>query len=304
MPHLIDLNDLTRSNIHTILEQAQHYQSSQIPHHQQTRQHQGLIAANLFFENSTRTRNSFEIAQHQHGMITLNPDIQHSALSKGESLCDMVLNLQAMGVRLFVIRHADTAQIDAITQVLNSDSALICAGSGCEHHPTQALTDLYTLMQYKPKIPPLSITIVGDIAHSRVASSLINSLIIMGAPDIRLVAPNAWQSPIQHRVVTHYDALTPALKGADVIYTLRVQKERIEGSKSLDFNTFHKNYGLTQERLCYAKPDCIVMHPGPINRGIEISDAVADGPQSVILEQVVNSIPARMAAIDFALNSH
>ncbi len=300
MPQLVDVTALTKDDLNDIFEKSEHYLSSVIANETTAEHHQGKVATNLFFEHSTRTCNSFQLAEMRHDMIVLTPNMDMSALSKGETINDMVLNLQSMGTKLFVVRHDDHQAMLDIIPCLNDEARLINAGSGMSHHPTQAILDIFTMTQYKPKLEDLSVAVIGDIKHSRVARSLIPLMQTAGIKDIRLIAPPELMAPeLVTDNVMHHASIREGLKNADIAYCLRIQKERIDKRKHPTNDTFHAQYGLTEELLTFAKSDAIVMHPGPINRGIEIASSVADGPQSVILQQVENSTAVRMAIIDY-----
>lgn len=303
MPHLINESILNNDVLTHLFELTDHYQASIIEKHARGNKHTGLTACNLFFENSTRTCNSFQLAQMRHDMLILTPTLAQSALSKGESLNDMVQNLQAMGSRLFVVRHQEHDTVTQIAHCLNDESRLINAGSGSDHHPSQAVLDLYTIQQYKPNFADLSVAIVGDSLHSRVAHSLVPLLKQLGVSDIRLIAPpELLANDLLGQGANHHISMREGLKQVDIIYCLRIQKERIDKRKHPSDDTFHSQFGLSEKLLPFAKSDAIVMHPGPMNREVEIASTVADGPQSVILKQVEYSIPMRMALIDYVMS--
>ena len=255
--------------------------------------------ANLFFEPSTRTLNSFTLAEKRLGALTLSPSIRQSALKKGESIFDMLKNLEAMGVTCFVIRHQDDGIMNKISSILHPNTALVNAGEGTRAHPSQALLDLFAISRHKPDFKALSVAIVGDIKHSRVARSLIRGLNIMGTTDIRLVAPTELMPEVVPPQASLHNSLENGLKGVDVVVTLRVQTER--QNRHMSDKAYYKEYGLTEQRLAYAKPDALVLHPGPINRNVEIQSCVADGPQSLILEQVKGGVAMRMAILSTLL---
>ena len=262
----------------------------------------GQVIVNLFFESSTRTRNSFEIAAKRLNAIVLSPDMQQSATQKGELLIDTIRNFEAMDARLLIVRHSDNNLAQFLASELNSGTPVVNAGDGSNEHPTQAIVDLLTIRQHFPNFSDLTVAIIGDIVHSRVARSLITGLRIMGVKRIRIIAPEAFmpnESDIQH--VDQFSAIDAGLEDVDVIYTLRIQKERFDTTQHPDDGEYFKSFGLTQERLKIAKPTAIVMHSGPIIRGVEIESVVADGPQSVILQQTQNSVAARMAVIETLL---
>ncbi len=303
MPNLIDISELSKDDLQNIFEKSEHYLSSAVANHTTSEEYKGIVATNLFFENSTRTCNSFQLAQMRHDMMVLTPNMDMSALSKGETINDMVLNFQAMGTKLFVVRHDNHQEMLDILPCLNDEARLINAGSGMSHHPTQAILDIFTMTQYKPELENLSVAVIGDIKHSRVARSLIPLMQTASINDIRLIAPPELMAPeLVTDGVMHHASIREGLKNADIVYCLRIQKERIDKRKHPTNETFHSQYGLTEELLTFAKADAIVMHPGPINRGIEIASSVADGPQSVILQQVENSTAVRMAVIDYVFS--
>lgn len=251
---------------------------------------------NLFFENSTRTMSSFEIAAKRLGADVVNMPVAHSSVKKGETLIDTAVTLNAMRPDALVIRHASSGGVKLLSRKV--DCAVINAGDGTHEHPTQALLDALTIRRYKGRIEGLKITICGDIAHSRVARSTTMALHLLGA-DVRLVAPRTllpagaetWGAS---STTSDFDA---ALEGADVVMMLRLQLERMDGSYLPSRREYFRYYGLTAERLARAKPDALVMHPGPMNRGIEIESAIADGPQSVITEQVEMGVAVREAVL-------
>lgn len=263
----------------------------------------GKTVANLFFEPSTRTRSTFELAAKRLSADVLNININTSATTKGESLSDMLQNLEAMAVDMFVVRHAQSGAPHFIAESVTPQVAVINAGDGRHEHPTQAMLDMLTIRQFKQGFEGLSVAIVGDILHSRVARSEIHALRILGAGDIRVIAPDTLLPvDIGEMGVTVYSSLVEGLKDVDVVIMLRLQRERMAGALLPSENEFYRLYGLSTDRLSLAKPDAIVMHPGPINRGVEIESAVADGPQSVILRQVTNGIAVRMAVMSMAMS--
>ena len=263
----------------------------------------GRTVVNLFFESSTRTRSTFELAAKRLSADVLNLDISTSATSKGESLSDTLLNLEAMASDMFVVRHSRSGAPHFIAESVTPGVAIINAGDGRHAHPTQAMLDMLTIRQHKQRFDGLKVAIVGDILHSRVARSQIRALNTLGAEEVRVIGP----STLLPRDVeslgcrVEYD-LKAGLKDIDVIIMLRLQRERMEGALLPSEREFYKVYGLNTDKLAYAKPDAIVMHPGPINRGVEIESAVADGPQSGILNQVTNGIAIRMAVMSMAMS--
>lgn len=301
--HLLSTENLDKDTITYLLDRADHLLEKQIQGEQQLNSLQGKVIANLFFEPSTRTRNSFEIAAKRLGAIVLSPEMSGSATSKGESLIDTIHTFEAMGAAAFVIRHREDYTAQFVASELQSSACVINAGDGMHQHPTQALLDLLTIRQHKKTFEPLTVAIIGDIAHSRVVGSIVPALKNMGVSDLRLVAPKLFiPKNVDSWGVEVFHSLEQGLQGADVVMALRIQKERIQDSDIPDMNQFFAEYGLTQENLSFAKRDAIVMHPGPLNRGVEIDSSVADGPQSVILQQVRNGVAVRMAVLDTMLN--
>jgi aspartate carbamoyltransferase catalytic subunit len=258
----------------------------------------GRTVINLFFEPSTRTRTSFDLAAQRLGAQVINFDIASSSTVKGESLLDTVHTLEAMHCDAFVVRHKESGTPAYIAQHLRSRAAVLNAGDGNHAHPTQGLLDALTLRRHRADFSALRVVICGDIRHSRVARSDVHALRALGVRDIRLCAPaqllpDAAEFP-DCRILQNFDA---ALDGANVAIMLRLQKERIEAAAIPSEAEYFERYGLSTQRLQRAGPDCLVMHPGPMNRGVEIAGAVADGAQSLILEQVGNGVFVRMAAL-------
>ena len=299
--HLLSIKSLTRDHIETILQRADYFLNSTIEKNAIFDILNGKIVATLFFETSTRTRNSFEIAAKRLGAIVQSTDLKVSALNKGETILDTVKNLRAMGADFFIIRHFENDKPAWLAERLSS-GVVINAGDGNHQHPTQGLIDLMTIKQHKPCWNELCITIIGDIYHSRVANSLIDGLLMMGVSEIRLAAPPQLLSETicDHRIQIFHE-LDSSLVNADVIITLRWQKER--HSNLIELTAFRQMFCLTHEKLALAKPDVIVMHPGPINREVEITSEVADGKHSVILQQTHNSVAIRMAVLDLFSSS-
>ena len=264
----------------------------------------GKTVMNLFFENSTRTRTTFELAAKRLSADLVNLDIRNSATSKGESLLDTIRNIEAMGCDMFVVRHASSSAAHFIAKYCAPHISVINAGDGRHAHPTQAMLDMLTIRQHKPDFNPLKIAIVGDIKHSRVARSEIHALTTLCAGEIRVIAPiTLMPSGIEAMGVNVYHDMEEGLKDVDVIIMLRLQHERMNTALLPSIREYYARYGLTEERLKLAKPDAIVMHPGPVNRGVEIDSQVADGPQSVILQQVTNGVAVRMAVMSMTIAS-
>ena len=287
MKHLLQISDLNRIEIERLLTRAQDFEAEKKSLNTE------LVGALLFYENSTRTRVSFELAAHMLQLKTIHLDINTSSTNKGESMFDTVQTLGAMGCLVFVIRLEESGSVKKMADLLGNQYHFINAGDGTHAHPTQGLLDMLTIFQYKHHFDTLKVGILGDSIHSRVAKSDIAALQILGCQDIRLIGPNDWLlSPMPH-VSCHQDE--KALEDLDVIITLRVQKERMKVLDDAFLKNYIQHYQLTPQRLKRAKPDAIVMHPGPMNRGIEITSEVADGPQSAILKQVRNGVLVRMA---------
>jgi aspartate carbamoyltransferase catalytic subunit len=262
----------------------------------------GKSIVNLFFENSTRTRTTFELAARRLSADVLSMSIATSSTSKGESLLDTIRNLEAMYVDMFVVRHGISGAAHFIAQHAAPNVSVINAGDGQHAHPTQAMLDMFTIRQMKGDFSSLRVAVVGDILHSRVARSDIQALNTLGVAEIRVIAPKTLlPAQVESMGVTVSHNLTDGLKDIDVIIMLRLQKERMSAALLPSESEYFKCFGLTEERLKIAKPDAIVMHPGPINRGVEIDSNVADGPQSVILKQVSNGIAIRMAIMAMAM---
>ena len=260
---------------------------------------QGKTICNLFFENSTRTQTTFEIAAKRLSADVINLDIATSSQSKGESILDLINNLIAMGVSIFVVRHSKPGIPAKIAQNIKNMAHVINAGDGNKEHPTQALLDAYTIRCYKKKFDGLKVAIVGDIEHSRVAKSEIYILNKLGVKEVRVIGPESLMpNNINDLNIKAFSSMNEGLKNVDAILMLRIQKERMRKNTIPSEKEYFKTYGLNEERLKFAKKDCLVLHPGPINRGVEINSLVADGKQSVILQQVKNGIAIRMAVME------
>ncbi len=262
----------------------------------------GKTIVNLFFEASTRTRTTFELAAKRLSADVLNINIQASATAKGETLLDTLRNLEAMHCDMFVVRHADSGAAHFIAQHAAPHISVINAGDGQHAHPTQAMLDMFTIRREKGEFHRLTVAIVGDIRHSRVARSQIHALSMLGVEDIRIIAPKTLipTEPDAFGVHVFHD-LREGLRDVDVVIMLRLQKERMRGASLPSEHEYFQRYGLTEAKLELAKPDVTVMHPGPINRGVEIDSEVADGPRSVILQQVSYGIAVRMAIMSMTM---
>ncbi|MGH8182780.1 MAG: aspartate carbamoyltransferase catalytic subunit [Rhodanobacteraceae bacterium] len=295
MQHLLTLEGLDHAAITRLLDRAEHFRSKGAPRDLLA----GRTILTLFFEHSTRTRTSFVLASKRLGADTLNFDLSHSSTSKGESLLDTLHTLEAMGLDALVVRHNENGLPAYLAEHANSNVAVVNAGDGTHAHPTQGLLDALTIRQRHPDFANLHVAICGDIRHSRVARSDVQALHTLGVGDIRLCAPAAMlpESLEEFPGCSTNGNFDAAIAGADVVIMLRIQKERMAAAQFPDAADYHAHFGLDARRLALAKPDCQVLHPGPINRGIEITPDVADGPQSRILDQVANGVATRMAVL-------
>ena len=296
--HLLSTEGLPKAIIHQILDTAETFLSVNDREVKKVPLLRGKSVFNLFFENSTRTRTTFEIAAKRLSADVINLDIARSSASKGESLLDTIANLSAMSADMFVVRHSESGAPYLIAQHVAPHVHVGNAGDGRHAHPTQALLDMYTIRHYKKDFTNLSVAIVGDIVHSRVARSNIHALTTLGVPEVRVVGPRTLvPGDLREMGVRVCHDMSECIKDADVVIMLRLQNERMAGGMLPSAGEFFKEFGLTEDKLALAKPDAIVMHPGPINRGVEIDSAVADGKQSVILPQVTFGIAVRMAVM-------
>ena len=301
--HFLSIEGLSRELLTEILDTADSFIEVGARSIKKVPLLRGKTVVNLFFEPSTRTRSTFELAAKRLSADVLNMDIRTSSTSKGESLLDMLRNMEAMASDMFVVRHAQSGAPHFIAQSVTPNVAVINAGDGRHAHPTQAMLDMLTIRQHKGSFEHLTVAIIGDILHSRVARSQIQALRALGTPEIRVIAPNTLlPADVEQLGVKVYRDLKQGLKDVDVVMTLRLQKERMESALLPSEGEFYRLYGLSAEKLSWAKPDAIVMHPGPINRGVEIDSEVADSPQSVILNQVTNGIAVRMAVMSMAMS--
>lgn len=302
MRHLLDLESLKKQEILDILQVADYFLQNPVsPDNRQILQ--GKTVINLFFENSTRTRSSFEIAAKRLGADVINFNVESSSTKKGETLLDTVDNLSAMDADLFIIRHTSSGASEFLAKHIKTNAAIINAGDGCHEHPSQGLLDLFAIQHYKQNFNNLKVVIIGDILHSRVARSLIHGLNILGAQYICAVGPKTLlPKDITRLGVKVFYHLEAAVTDADVIVMLRLQKERMKGVYLPSESEFRYLYGIDSDRLKLAKKDVILMHPGPINRDVEISNAVADGPNAIILKQVTFGVAVRMAIMTRLLN--
>jgi aspartate carbamoyltransferase catalytic subunit len=307
--HLLSVEGLPRALILHILDTAAGFAGLVDPRREVKKLPllRGRSVFNLFFENSTRTRTTFEIAAARLSADVINLNVQASSTNKGESLLDTIDNLSAMHADIFVVRHGQSGAPYLIAKHLDRAAAraddgghihVINAGDGRHAHPTQGLLDAYTIRHYKQDFTKLRVAIVGDVLHSRVARSDIHALTTLGVPEVRVIAPRTLlPAGLEQMGVSVYTDMTKGLDGVDVIMMLRLQNERMNGALLPSAQEYFKSYGLTAEKLALAAPDAIVMHPGPMNRGVEIESSVADGAQSVILPQVTFGIAIRMAVM-------
>ena len=298
LQHLLTIEGLPRAVLTHILDTATSFVGVTAREVKKVPLLRGKSVFNLFFEASTRTRTTFEIAAKRLSADVINLNIAVSSSTKGETLLDTVDNLSAMHADMFVVRHAQSGAPHLIASHVASHLHVVNAGDGRHAHPTQGLLDLYTIRHFKKDFTRLSVAIVGDVLHSRVARSLIHALTVMGTPDLRIIGPMTLIPAGAEKlgVKVFYD-LEQGLRDVDVVVMLRLQNERMRGALLPSAQEFFKYYGLTPEKLALAKPDAIVMHPGPLNRGVEIDSAVADGSHAVILSQVTFGIAVRMAVM-------
>ena len=305
LKHFLSIEGLNKALLTEILDTAESFTG--ISEHQVKKVPllRGKTIVNLFFENSTRTRTTFELAATRLSADILNINIATSATSKGESLLDTIHNLEAMHVDMFVVRHAISGAAHFIAQHTAPHISVINAGDGQHAHPTQAMLDMFTIRQHKQQFEGLKVAIVGDILHSRVARSQILALNTLGVAEVRVIAPKTLlPAHVRSMGVIPLHDMVEGLNDVDVIIMLRLQKERMNSAFLPSESEFFRCYGLTEAKLQHAKADAIVMHPGPINRGVEIASSVADGAQSVILQQVSNGIAVRMAIMTMTLGHH
>jgi len=302
LTHLLTLEGLPAAIVTHILDTAEPFVSIAEREVKKVPLLRGKAMFNLFFENSTRTRTTFEIAAKRLSADVINLNIGASSTTKGETLLDTVDNLCAMNADLFVVRHSQSGAPHLIAAHLTAKGRshvhVVNAGDGRHAHPTQGLLDLYTIRHYKKDFRALTVAIVGDVLHSRVARSLINGLTTMQVPRVRVIAPRTLlPTKVESLGVEVFNDMREGLSGCDVIVMLRLQNERMKGALLPSAGEYFKHYGLTGDKLALARPDAIVMHPGPMNRGVEIESPVADGARSVILPQVTFGIAVRMAVL-------
>jgi aspartate carbamoyltransferase catalytic subunit len=305
LQHLLSIEGLPREIITHIMDTASSFLEVSDREVKKVPLLRGKSVFNLFFENSTRTRTTFEIAATRLSADVVNLDVRTSSTSKGESLLDTIDNLAAMHADMFVVRHAQSGAPYMIASHVGPDINVINAGDGRHAHPTQGLLDMYTIRHFKKDFSNLTVAVVGDILHSRVARSDIHALTSLGVPEVRAIGPLTLLPPgLEQMGVRVFTDMREGLKGVDVIMMLRLQNERMRGALLPSAQEFFKHYGLTAEKLALAKPDAIVMHPGPMNRGVEIdSDLADDIDRSLIREQVEMGVAVRMACLDLLTRS-
>jgi aspartate carbamoyltransferase catalytic subunit len=296
--HLITLEGLSKDELTALLDLAEFYVRApgDLPARDQSLA--GHTVANLFFEPSTRTRVSFELAAQRLGAEVVNLDMQSSSRVKGETVLDTIYTLQAMHADILIMRDAEPGLPAYVAKFVAPHICILNAGEAHLSHPTQGLLDALTIRQAKPELEELRVLIAGDISHSRVARSVWQALTTLGVKEIRIAAPDDLM-PKQHEFpnATRFSDIDKAIEGVDVVMALRIQRERFTSAKIPDEASYHRTFGITAERMRKAKPDAIVMHPGPMNRDVEIASGVADGPQSVIQQQVTNGVAVRMAVL-------
>ena len=296
--HLLSPEGLSRDILTHILDTASNFVSVNDREIKKLPLLRGKSVFNLFFENSTRTRTTFDIAAKRLSADVFTLDIGRSSTAKGETLLDTIDNLSAMAADIFVVRHSESGAPYLIAKHVAPHVHVVNAGDGRHAHPTQGLLDAYTIRHYTKDFTNLRVAIVGDVLHSRVARSDIHALLALGCPEVRVVGPRTLvPADLAQMGVRVFHNLEEGIRDCDVIIMLRLQNERMSGALLPSSQEYFKSFGLTPERLQLAKPDAIVMHPGPINRGVEIASSVADGPQSVILSQVTFGIAVRMAVM-------
>lgn len=302
--HFLTLDGLGKDIITELLDTAENFTSVTDRSIKKVPLLRGKTVANIFFENSTRTRTAFELAAKRLSADVLTVDMVTSSTSKGESLLDTLRVLESLHCDMFIVRHGRSGAAHFIAEHVSEDINVINGGDGQHSHPTQGLLDIFTIRRHKGAFENLCVVVIGDIKHSRVARSNLSALKTLGTGEVRVVGPDTLMpEDVESLGVVKYHNMESALKGADVVMGLRLQNERMSGATIPSASEFYRTYGLTTERLKLAKPDAIVMHPGPTNRGVEIAGDVADGKQSVILEQVTYGIAARMAVMSMTMGN-
>lgn len=302
LQHLLTLDGLPKAILEQILDIAEPFTEVAEREVKKLPLLRGKSVFNVFFENSTRTRTTFEIAAKRLSADVINLNVATSSTAKGETLLDTVDNLVAMGADMFVVRHASSGAPYLMAEHLRATNrdhiSVVNAGDGRHAHPTQGLLDMYTIRHYKKDFTQLVVAVVGDVLHSRVARSEIAALTTLGVPEVRVIGPKTLlPTDVERMGVRVFHDMNEGLKGVDVVMMLRLQNERMQGALLPSSQEYFKVWGLTPEKLALAKPDAIVLHPGPMNRGVEIDSAVADGQHAVILPQVTFGIAVRMAVM-------
>ena len=296
--HLLAIEGLPKRIIERILDTAESFVGINEREVKVVPLLRGKSIFNIFFENSTRTRTTFEIAAKRLSADVVSLDVQRSSANKGETILDTMANLTAMHADMFVVRHSESGAPYLIAQHAAPHVHVVNAGDGRHEHPTQGLLDVFTIRRYKKDFTRLTVAIVGDVLHSRVARSQIHALTTLGVPEVRVIGPRTLlPADVARLGVRVFTSMEEGLKGVDVVTMLRLQNERMTGALLPSASEYFSRYGLTPQKLALAKPDAIVLHPGPMNRGVEIDSAVADGSQSVILPQVTYGIAIRMAVM-------
>jgi len=302
LQHFLSIEGLNKELLTEILDTAESFAEISEQNVKKVPLLRGKTIVNLFFENSTRTRATFELAAARLSADILSMNIATSSTSKGESLLDTIRNMEAMQVDMFVVRHSLSGAAHFIAQHTAPGVSVINAGDGQHEHPTQAMLDMFTIRRATQEFTGLRVAIVGDILHSRVARSQILALNLLGVEEVRVIAPKTLlPRSVESLGVSVYYDLKAGLKNVDVIIMLRLQKERMNSALLPSESEYYKCFGLSEDKLKIANKQAIVMHPGPINRGVEIASSVADGPQSLILQQVRNGIATRMAVLSMAM---
>ncbi len=301
--HFLSLDGLPREMLTEILDTADSFLEVGARAVKKVPLMRGMTVCNVFFENSTRTRTTFELAAKRLSADVITLNVSTSSTSKGETLTDTLRTLEAMAADMFVVRHADSGAAHFIAEYVSPNVAIINGGDGRHSHPTQGMLDMLTIRRHKGDFTKLKVAIVGDILHSRVARSNMLALKTLGCPDIRVIAPKTLLPVgLEQYGVNVYTDITEGLKDVDVIIMLRLQRERMQGGLLPSEGEFYRLYGLTEQRLALAHPEAIIMHPGPINRGVEIDSLVADCPRSMILNQVTYGIAIRMAVLSMTMS--
>lgn len=301
--HFLSLDGLPRAMLTEILDTADSFLEVGSRSVKKVPLMRGMTVCNVFFENSTRTRTTFELAAKRLSADVITLNVSTSSTSKGETLTDTLRTLEAMAADMFVVRHADSGAAHFIAEHVSPNVAIINGGDGRHSHPTQGMLDMLAIRRHKGNVENLKVAIVGDILHSRVARSNMLALKTLGCPDIRVIAPKTLLPVgLEQYGVNVYTDINKGLKDVDVIIMLRLQRERMQGGLLPSEGEFYRLYGLSEQRLALAHPEAIVLHPGPINRGVEIDSVVADSPRSVILNQVTYGIAVRMAVLSMTMS--